>query len=582
MQISYNLTGALDRTLRETASRTDGFDEDFSPEIRPAALRFGDYQANGVLPFAKKHGLNPREMAERLMGALEEDESLDVDIAGPGFLNFRFTPAFRLAWLLKYSSVRDFQNAVQLGRKPFRVVVDFSSPNTAKQMHVGHIRSTIIGDVMARLLNFSGNEVTRDNHIGDWGTQFGILILAIKRSKVDLDDLGEDSIEKLEDFYREGNQLIDGNDFLREEARSELVKLQQGERENLAIWEKVNAISLASFHQVYDRLGIDFDEILGESFYRDKVDAVYKGLTKNDICEESEGALVVFHQEHKRFAKQPFIIRKSDGASNYATTDLATVCYRSDEMGAEEIIYVTDGRQQDHFSQLFLTTEKWFAADGKRVPRLRHVWFGTILGEDNKAIKTREGQPVRLLDLLDEAVSRAKVIVRQKNPELDETEMEKRAQIIGLGAVRYADLSQDRTLDYVFSWDKLLALQGNTAPYLQYAVARIRSIFRKLKIEPGAGEENASVLVTESENVLARKLIYFPSVLEQTISELKPHHLCGYLYELATDFSSFYNADKVMVDESEIRSRRLLLCSRTLLILETGLGLLGIETLAKM
>ena len=582
MQISYNLTGALDRTLRETASRTDGFDEDFSPEIRPADLRFGDYQANGVLPFAKKHGQNPREMAERLMGALEEDESLDVDIAGPGFLNFRFTPAFRLAWLLKYSSVRDFRNAVQLGRKPFRVVVDFSSPNTAKQMHVGHIRSTIIGDVMARLLNFAGNEVTRDNHIGDWGTQFGILILAIKRSKVDLDDLGEDAIAKLEDFYREGNQLIDGNDSLREEARSELVKLQQGEKENLAIWEKVNAISLASFHQVYDRLGIDFDEILGESFYRDKVDAVYEGLTQNDICEESEGALVVFHKEHKRFAKQPFIIRKSDGASNYATTDLATVCYRTDELGAEEIVYVTDGRQQDHFSQLFLTTEKWFAAEGKTVPRLRHVWFGTILGEDNKAIKTREGQPVRLLDLLDEAVSRAKVIVRQKNPELDETEMEKRARIIGLGAVRYADLSQDRTLDYVFSWDKLLALQGNTAPYLQYAVARIRSIFRKLETEPGSGEENASAPVTDSENVLARKLIYFPSVLEQTICELKPHHLCGYLYELATDFSSFYNADKVLVDETDVRARRSLLCSRTLLILETGLELLGIETLAKM
>ena len=216
-----------------------------------------------------------------------------------------------------------------------------------------------------------------------------------------------------------------------------------------------------------------------------------------------------------------------------------------DKLGAEEIVYVTDGRQQDHFSQLFLTTEKWFAAEGKTVPRLRHVWFGTILGEDNKAIKTREGQPVKLLDLLDEAISRAKVIVRQKNPELDESEMERRARIIGLGAVRYADLSQDRTLDYVFSWDKLLALQGNTAPYLQYAVARIRSIFRKLEIEPGSGEEDASVLVTESENVLARKLIYFPSVLEQTKRELKPHHLCGYLYELATDFSSFYNADKV-------------------------------------
>ena len=582
MQISYDLNGALDRTLRETASRTDGFDEDFSPEIRPADLRFGDYQANGVLPFAKKHGLNPREMAERLMEALGEDESLDVDIAGPGFLNFRFTPAFRLAWMQKYSSIQDFRKAFQKGRKPFQVVVDFSSPNTAKQMHVGHIRSTIIGDVISRLLNFGGNEVTRDNHVGDWGTQFGILILAIKRSTINLDGLGEDGIAELEDLYREGNQLIGEDESLRKEARSELVKLQQGEKENLAIWEKVNAISLASFSKVYDRLGIRFDEILGESFYRDKVNAVYEGLTKHDICEESDGAMVVFHQEHKRFAKQPFIVRKSDGASNYATTDLATVCYRADKLGAEEIVYVTDGRQQDHFSQLFLTTEKWFAAEGKTVPRLRHVWFGTILGEDNKAIKTREGQPVKLLDLLDEAISRAKVIVRQKNPELDESEMERRARIIGLGAVRYADLSQDRTLDYVFSWDKLLALQGNTAPYLQYAVARIRSIFRKLEMEPGSGEEDASVLVTESENVLARKLIYFPSVLEQTKRELKPHHLCGYLYELATDFSSFYNADKVLVDESDVRARRSLLCARTLLILETGLNLLGIETLAKM
>ena len=582
MQISYDLTWALDRTLRKAASRTDGFDQDFSPEIRPADPRFGDFQANGVLPFAKKHGLNPREMAERLMEALGKDESLEMDIAGPGFLNFRFTPAFRLAWLQKYSSVNDFREAFQVGRKPFRVVVDFSSPNTAKQMHVGHIRSTVIGDVIARLLNFGGNEVIRDNHVGDWGTQFGILILAIKRAKADLDNFGEDGIAKLEDLYREGNQLIGQNEAFREKARAELVKLQQGETENLAIWEKVNAISMASFQQVYDRLGIRFDENLGESFYRDKVNAVYEGLSKHDVCEESEGAMVVFHKEHKRFAKQPFIVRKSDGASNYATTDLATVCHRTEQLKAEEIVYVTDGRQQDHFSQLFLTTEKWFSAEGKPLPRLRHVWFGTILGEDNKAIKTREGQPVKLLDLLDEAISRAKVIVRQKNPELDETEMERRAHTIGLGAVRYADLSQDRTLDYVFSWDRLLALQGNTAPYLQYAVARIRSIFRKLETEPCAGEEDASVLVTEAENLLARKLIYFPSVLEQTIRELKPHHLCGYLYELATDFSSFYNADKVLVDEPDIRSRRSLLCARTLLILETGLDLLGIETLNKM
>ena len=251
-------------------------------------------------------------------------------------------------------------------------------------------------------------------------------------------------------------------------------------------------------------------------------------------------------------------------------------------MGADEIVYVTDGRQQDHFEQLFLTVEKWYAAEGKSLPNLRHIWFGTILGEDNKAIKTREGQPIKLLDLLGEAVSRARAIVDEKNPELEDSEKQRRAQAIGLGAVRYADLSQDRTLDYVFSWDKLLALQGNTAPYLQYAVARIRSIFRKLDLEPEQGEEEATSAATETENLLARRLLYFPSVLEQTRRELKPHHLCGYLYELATDFSSFYNADKVMVEETDVRARRILLCARTLLILETGLGLLGIETLDRM
>lgn len=582
MQTSYDLMRTLDSLLRETASRTEGFDEGFSPEIRPADPRYGDYQANGILPFAKKRGLNPREMAESLMETLEEDESFVMEIAGPGFLNFRYTPTFRLAWLRRFSNADRFREGVTKQEKAPRVVVDFSSPNTAKQMHVGHIRSTIIGDVLAHILVHAGYEVVRDNHVGDWGTQFGILILAIKRSGENLENFGTDALARLEDLYREGNELVRENDSLRKEARAELVKLQNGDAENLSIWKKVNAVSHASFQEVYDLLGVSFDETLGESFYRDKVETVYDDLDRHDICEESEGALVVFHPEHKRFAKQPFIIRKSDGASNYATTDLATVRHRTNAIGADEIVYVTDGRQQDHFEQLFLTVEKWYVAEGKSLPNLRHIWFGTILGQDNKAIKTREGQPIKLLDLLGEAISRARAIVDEKNPELEDAEKQRRAQAIGLGAVRYADLSQDRTLDYVFSWDKLLALQGNTAPYLQYAVARIRSIFRKLDLEPEQGEEEATPAATETENLLSRRLLYFPSVLEQTRRELKPHHLCGYLYELATDFSSFYNADKVMVEETDVRARRILLCARTLLVLETGLGLLGIETLERM
>ena len=581
MQVTYDMMRAIDLELRKVAARTNGFDDDFSPEVRPADPRFGDYQANGVLPFSKRKGLNPREMAERLVKAWGDDDSMKIEVAGPGFLNFTLSPSFRLEWLSHFSTpakLRESATDDELGK----VVVDFSSPNTAKQMHVGHIRSTIIGDVLARILSYCGADVIRDNHVGDWGTQFGILILAIKRSDTKLLDLGKDALARLEDLYREGTELVNADESLRSEARAELVKLQQGDEENLGIWKMVNQVSLQSFQEVYDLLDVRFDETMGESYFRDKVDSIYDALVANEICEESEGALVVFHPEHKRFAKQPFIIRKSDGASNYATTDLATLRHRSEEMDANKIVYVTDGRQQDHFEQLFLTAGKWYASEKKILPDLKHVWFGTILGEDNKAIKTREGQPIKLLDLLGESVSRARSIVENKNPNLEEEEKTKLSEAVGVGAVRYADLSQDRTLDYVFSWEKLLALQGNTAPYLQYAVTRIRSIFRKLELNLGEGEDDASPPETESENLLARRLLYFPSVLEQTVRELKPHHLCGYLYELATEFSSFYNSDKVMTEEGSTKARRLLLCSRTALVLETGLDLLGIQVLDRM
>jgi arginyl-tRNA synthetase len=337
-----------------------------------------------------------------------------------------------------------------------------------------------------------------------------------------------------------------------------------------------------SFLSIYEILGVQFDHALGESFYRDKVEPVYEELLAHKICVEDDGALVVFHPEHKRFSKQPLIIRKSDGASNYATTDLATVKYRKEEWNSNQIIYVTDGRQRDHFEQLFMTVQKWFSAENNSCPQLKHVWFGTILGDDNKAIKTRDGEPIKLIDLLNESIERAKAMVIEKNPEIESSEILRRAKIIGLGAVRYADLSQDRTLDYVFSWEKMLAMQGNTAPYLQYAVARIYSIFRKVESEPNENYITEYPPTTDSEKKLARKLIFFSGAIKQTVKELKPHFLGTYLFELATEFSSFYNQSKVMVEEEEIKTLRLSLCARTLCILETGLNILGIDTLEEM
>ena len=581
MSTSFDLLPSFDQLLYKTALSLDGFNEDFEPQTRSADERFGDFQANGVLPFAKKAGKKPRELAQNLIDALPQSEDWNVELAGPGFINFTLTPKFQLAWISEHGSDAALTSSARC-ESPKKVALDYSSPNTAKQMHVGHIRSTIIGESIARILAFQGNDIIRDNHLGDWGTQFGILLLAIKEQKISLDDLGDDPIAKLEDLYRQGNARIKEDEVALTQARHELVKLQEGDSENLQLWEKIRDISMSSFLKIYDLLDVKFDHSLGESFYRDKVDEVYQGLTKQNICQEDDGALVVFHPEHKRFAKQPFIIRKSDGASNYATTDLATLFYRQKEWQAEQIIYVTDGRQRDHFEQLFLTAEKWFNADKKTLPTLSHVWFGTILGDDNKAIKTRDGQPIKLIDLLEEAIRRAADMVRQKNMELPEEEVQRRAEVIGLGAVKYADLSQDRTLDYVFSWDKMLAMQGNTAPYLQYAVARISSIFRKVERSTDDPFSQARPPESDAERKLSRKLLFFPLALKQATKELKPHFLCTYLYELATEFSSFYNQEKVMIDDVEAKELRLLLCASTQSVLKTGLNLLGIDILEEM
>jgi len=587
MNLPFDLQTSLSDVLRECASDLPDFPEDFDPMVRPADPRFGDFQANGALPAAKKLKKNPRDLAGKLAESAAahpffSSDHFSIEIAGPGFLNVTLRPAFLTEWAARFSEPSELSRGVSHLFAGKRVVVDFSSPNTAKQMHVGHIRSTVIGEAIARLLSFCGAEVARDNHIGDWGTQFGILLLAYKRYGFDFDTDPAEALTDLENLYRRGKQTVEEDPSAREEARAELLELQKGDPARTEVWEKINAISQAAFDEVYDRLGVRFDLTLGESFYRDKVEGIYEELEAKGIATRSDGALVVFHPEHPRFKEQPLIIRKSDGASNYATTDLATVLYRCDELAADEIVYVTDGRQRDHFEQLFLTVERWFAALGRTAPALRHVWFGTILGEGGKAIKTRSGGSVKLRDLLDEGVERARAIVEEKNPDLPENQKSAIAETVGIAAIRYADLMQNRTHDYVFSWDKMLSFDGNTAPYLLYAVARIHAIFRKAGIRPGEGEAEADPLATPEEIQLARQLVLFPVALAQATQDLRPHFLCTYLYDLANAFSGFYSANRVMTEEPAERARRLTLCSRTLLFLETGLRLLGIEPLEQM
>lgn len=610
MKLSFDLGQQLDALLRQAAQGLEAFNDDFAPEVRPADPRFGEFQANGVLPYAKRAKANPRQLATQLVEALlaldgfkgqliqpQKGEApalaagvdFGVEIAGPGFINFRVAPKVLAQWMNEFRGESDFQAGAANRFNGRKIVIDYPSPNTAKQMHIGHLRPMVIGEAVARILEFCGAHVTRDNHLGDWGTNFGTLIMAIKREGVDLSSLGADALPAIERLYKLGTQLEKDDPAIRDISRGELVKLQQGDPENTAIWEQIVALTNAVFEQTYQRLGVKPDVTLGESFYRDKVQRVYDELTECGIAEESDGALVVWHDEVKKFARDnerpyPFNIRKQDGASNYASTDLATVLYRVEHFQADEIIYLTGGPQQDHFQQLFLTVDKWFACKGYPKPQLEHVWFGTILGEDGKAIRTRSGESIQLTSLLDEATRRAAEAAadKMKSPDLTDDEKARIAEAVGVGAVRYADLSQNRTQDYVFAWEKLLAFEGNTAPYLQMQGARIHSIFRKLGLTPGQGEDGASIIETDAELNLARKLLNFPVALEMAISDLRPHHLCTYLFELAGEFSSFYNVDHVMVDEADIKARRLTLCARTLAVLETGLHLLGIETLEKM
>jgi arginyl-tRNA synthetase len=582
MHVSFDIATQLDASLRAAAGPDS---EAFQPEVRTAEPQHGDFQANGVLGFAKARKLNPRAVAEKFVASLppEIKAQCDITVAGPGFINFKLKPATLLAWLQAYDSEEHLKSGASEFYRGQRYVVDFSSPNTAKQLHVGHIRGMVIGEAICRLLAFCGATVIRDNHIGDWGTQFGKLIWGYKNLRNDA-ALATDPLEELERLYKAADAATKADPTILEAARAELVKLQGGDAENLALWKKINAISAGAFEEIYRQLDIRFDHQLGESFYNDKLEQVYRELTELGLAEVSQGALVVFHPEHPRFKTQPFIIRKSDGASNYASTDLATMLYRAGHFHADAIAILTDTRQSDHFEQLWLTSQKWFAKTGRKLPRFEHVTFGSILGEDGKAIKTRSGDPIKLKDLLAEAETRAFAIVTEKSPELPEAERHDIANAVGIGAVRYADLAQNRSSDYVFAWDKVLSFDGNTAPYLLYAVARIQSIFRKHGLDPrdAGATAGATPPETPAELALARKLAGFSNALRLTTTQLRPHFLCTYLFELAGEFSSFYTADKVLVDDPAIRARRLLLCVRTLLVLETGLRLLGLRPLSRM
>jgi arginyl-tRNA synthetase len=590
----FNPARELDALIRRVAASLPALGSGFDPQVRPATdSRHGDFQANGILAAAKAAKANPRELATQLLAALQAEGTLakagiEVEIAGPGFLNFRLTAAALAAWVAAYPDAEAWRKGAAAlfgGRK---VVIDYPSPNTAKQMHVGHLRPIVIGEAVARLLEFCGAQLTRDNHIGDWGTNFGILILAIKRKGFVLDSASPTALEDLEALYKEGSVLTKADPAALDAARSELAQLQTGDPDNTALWERIVAVSNAACQHIYDQFGLRTDLTLGESFYRDKVDRVYRELAELGFAEESEGALVVWHDDVPRYSrhaetKLPFIVRKKDGSSNYASTDLATLLYRVEHLGAEEIVYVTDGRQQDHFQQLFLTAAKWFKATDRALPRLRHVWFGTILGEDGKAIKTKSGDPVRLQSLIDEATAKAFDKVTEKSPDL--AEAERRGVIaprIGVAALRYADLVPSRTMDYRFSWDKMLAFEGNTAPYLLYQAVRVRSVFRNAGLQPGQGEAGASPPETPGEIALARKLLGFSAALDEACSGLHPHILCTYLHELAGTYSSFYADNKVLVDDPAVKARRLALCARTSALLESGLRLLGIEPLERM
>jgi len=557
-------------------------------ELTPASdPRFGDYQTNAALVLGKQRGENPRVLAEKIVAQIEAGDLCESPaVAGAGFINFTLRPGAVAEKTMEL--LRDQRLGVAEVKSPRRIVIDFGSPNVAKPMHVGHIRSTVLGDALARIAQFLGHEVIRDNHLGDWGTQFGMVIYGWK-NLLDRQALQRNPLAEIVRIYKETNERATKDAEVREACRQELIKLQAGDRENLDIWNECVGFSMQDFERVYKLLDVHYDLQCGESFYHDRLAGVVERLLKSRVGEISEGAVVVFFRDNPELADKPLIIRKRDGGFNYATTDLATIDYRIADLKADAIWYVVGAPQILHFKQIFdIARREGYTVD------LRHITFGSILGDDRKLMKTRSGENVPLRDLLEEACKRARKIIDEKNPDLSEDEKTDIADKIGIGAVKYADLSQYRMTDYVFSWDKMLSLQGNTAPYLQNAYVRIRSIFRKAGesavATPLWGVEatghrpvaTSLTLADPAELNLAKRLCQFAEIVPQVLNDFRPNILANYLFELANSFHTFYEACPVLKSEEPARSSRLALCDLTARVLKQGLGLLGIKVPEKM
>ena len=568
----------------EQARQSDRIPADCSAQLAPSKKAgCGDYQANGAMGAAKAMKTNPRELAQRILDNLDLDGIAEkTEIAGPGFINIHLSSD----WLAQQT--QQVLNDERLGQTPVsdskNIVIDYSSPNLAKEMHVGHLRSSIIGDSLVRALEFQGHNVIRQNHVGDWGTQFGMLIAELEDQRQD-GEAAEFALKDLEGFYQLSKKHFDDDEDFANRARAYVVKLQSGDEHVLKLWAKFKKVSLQHSEDIYQQLNVTLkdEHVRGESAYNDDLAKVLAELQSQGLAKEDQGAQVVFLEElaDKEGNPSPVIIQKKGGGYLYATSDLAALRYRANALQADRILYFIDARQSLHMNQVFTLARKaGFVSDAVA---LEHHAFGTMMGADGKPFKTRSGGTVKLAELLDEAVERAAALIAEKDPDLTEQEKVEVAQKVGIGAVKYADLSKTRTNDYIFNWESMLSFEGNTAPYLQYAYARIQSIFRKAEIDTNALNSNIHVR-QEQEKTLTLKLLQFSEVLEQVTREAYPHVLCSYLYEVASQFMRFYEACPILKEDvdTDTRNSRLAIAHVTAKTLKTGLDLLGIETMDKM
>ncbi len=559
-----------------------GAPADCEPQVRQSAkVQFGDYQANGMMAVAKKLGMAPRQLAEQVLTHLDlSGIASKVEIAGPGFINIFLEPAF-LAEPVQQALASDRLGVSQPTRQT--IVVDYSAPNVAKEMHVGHLRSTIIGDAAVRTLEFLGHHVIRANHVGDWGTQFGMLIAWLEKQQQE--NAGDMALADLEGFYRDAKKHYDEDEAFAERARNYVVKLQSGDAYFREMWRKLVDITMTQNQITYDRLNVTLtrDDVMGESLYNPMLPGIVADLKAKGLAVESEGATVVFLDEFKNKEGDPMgvIIQKKDGGYLYTTTDIACAKYRYETLHADRVLYYIDSRQHQHLMQAWTIVRKaGYVPDS--VP-LEHHMFGMMLGKDGKPFKTRAGGTVKLADLLDEALERARRLVAEKNPDMPADELEKLANAVGIGAVKYADLSKNRTTDYIFDWDNMLAFEGNTAPYMQYAYTRVLSVFRKADIDEQALASAPVIISEDREAQLAARLLQFEETLTVVAREGTPHVMCAYLYDVAGLFSGFYEHCPILSAENDaVRNSRLKLAQLTAKTLKLGLDTLGIETVERM